>query len=311
MRTAVRRVRNAVMKDLGLPEDMLTFVNYPTRFDRRETDAALKGSGIECPNLHDYAWRLWDYWERHLDPALFIDRSLKGTVAGKVVLVTGGSSGIGLAAACKFAQAGAITIICARDNDKLAEAVKEIRAFAGKEAQVHSYSVDIADEADCAAFIQKLSGDRWIQVSNQKTATGATSPQLAPVVSVTPSPTPAAVAQDDGGELDKGTAALKARRFEAAKAAFTKAVERVPANADAHAGLAHALYELQSAAAAQAEAKKALDLGPSNARANLVLGLIAYDRQKNQEAGGYLKRYLELAPSGEHAADVKMILKSL
>lgn len=29
----VRRVRNAVMKDLGLPEDMLTFVNYPTRFD--------------------------------------------------------------------------------------------------------------------------------------------------------------------------------------------------------------------------------------------------------------------------------------
>jgi hypothetical protein len=45
----VRRVRNAVMKDLGLPEDMLTFINYPTRFDRRETDAALKGSGIECP----------------------------------------------------------------------------------------------------------------------------------------------------------------------------------------------------------------------------------------------------------------------
>src|SRR5205814_9296404 len=51
----VRRVRNAVMKDLGLPEDILTFVNYPTRFDCRETLAALKGSGIECPNLKDYA----------------------------------------------------------------------------------------------------------------------------------------------------------------------------------------------------------------------------------------------------------------
>jgi hypothetical protein len=36
---------------------------------------------------------LWDYWERHLDPDLFIDRSLKGTVGGKVVLVTGGSLG--------------------------------------------------------------------------------------------------------------------------------------------------------------------------------------------------------------------------
>jgi hypothetical protein len=65
------------MKDLGLPEDMFTFINYPTRFDCREMQAALKGSGIECPNLHDYAWRLWDYWERHLDPDLFIDRSLR------------------------------------------------------------------------------------------------------------------------------------------------------------------------------------------------------------------------------------------
>jgi len=152
----VRRIRNAVIKDLGIPEDMLTFVNYPTRFDRRETDAALKGSGIECPNLHDYAWRLWDYWERHLDPALFIDRTLRGTVGGKVVLITGGSSGIGLSAACRFAEAGAITIICARGEDKLGEAVKEIKAAAGKDAKVFSYSVDIADEASCAEFVKKL-----------------------------------------------------------------------------------------------------------------------------------------------------------
>ena len=155
----VRRVRAAVMKDLGLPDDMFTFINFPTRYDCRDTTAALKGSGIACPNLKDYAWRLWDYWERHLDPDLFIDRSLKGTVGGKVVLVTGGSSGIGLAAAMKFAEAGAITIICARDADKLEEAVKEIKAFAGKSANVHSYSVDIADEAGCKAFIDQLTAD--------------------------------------------------------------------------------------------------------------------------------------------------------
>jgi len=152
----VRRIRNAVMKDLGLPEDIFTFVNYPTRFDRRETDAALKGSGIECPNLHDYAWRLWDYWERHLDPDLFIDRSLKGTVGGKVVLVTGGSSGIGLAAAIKFAQAGAVTVICGRDADKLEQAEREIRQAAGPQAQVFGYSVDIADPAGCDAFVRTL-----------------------------------------------------------------------------------------------------------------------------------------------------------
>ena len=149
----VRRVRNAVMKDLGLPEDMLTFVNYPTRFDCRETLAALKGSGVECPNLKDYAWRLWDYWERHLDPELFIDRTLKGTVAGKVVLITGGSSGIGLAAAHKFAEAGATTIICGRDQDKLDEACAEAKA---KGYAFIAYPADIADMADCDRFVQLL-----------------------------------------------------------------------------------------------------------------------------------------------------------
>ncbi|MCG2655130.1 MAG: SDR family oxidoreductase [Hydrogenophaga sp.] len=149
----VRRVYRAIMQDLGLPEDMMNFVNYPTRFDCRDTLAALKGSGIECPNLKDYAWRLWDYWERHLDPDLHIDRSLKGTVAGKVVLVTGGSSGIGLAAAHKFAEAGAITLICGRDQDKLDEACKEAR---GKGYQFIAYPADIADMADADRFVQLL-----------------------------------------------------------------------------------------------------------------------------------------------------------
>lgn len=149
----VRRVRNAIMKDLGLPEDMLTFINYPTRFDCRETLAALEGTGVACPNLKDYAWRLWDYWERHLDPDLHIDRSLRGTVAGKVVLVTGGSSGIGLAAAHKFAEAGAITLICGRDVDKLEEACKEAKA---KGYSFVAYPADIADMADCDRFVKQL-----------------------------------------------------------------------------------------------------------------------------------------------------------
>jgi NAD(P)-dependent dehydrogenase (short-subunit alcohol dehydrogenase family) len=151
--TPVRRLHKAIMTDLGVPEDILTFVNYPTRFDCRETLAALKGSGIKCPNLHDYAWRLWDYWERHLDPDLHIDRSLRGTVAGKVVLVTGGSSGIGLATAHKFAEAGATTVICGRDQDKLDEACKEATA---RGYRFIAYSVDISDKADCERFIKAL-----------------------------------------------------------------------------------------------------------------------------------------------------------
>jgi NAD(P)-dependent dehydrogenase (short-subunit alcohol dehydrogenase family) len=151
--TPVRRIQKAIMKDLGLPEDILTFVNYPTRFDCREATAALKGSGIEVPALETYAWRLWDFWERHLDPDLLIDRTLKGTVKGKVVLITGGSSGIGLATAHRVAAAGATTIIIARDPEKLAAAKKAIEE---KGYSVITYSADVSDASQCEELVRKL-----------------------------------------------------------------------------------------------------------------------------------------------------------
>jgi NAD(P)-dependent dehydrogenase (short-subunit alcohol dehydrogenase family)/thioester reductase-like protein len=154
--TPVRRIRDAVMKDLGLPEGILQFINYPTRFDCRDATAALRGSGIECPRLADYAYRLWDYWERNLDPDLFIDRTLKGQVQGRVVLVTGGSSGIGLAAAKKIAAAGAITVIVGREQDKLDAAKKEIEAGLGDNAnggRVVTFSADLANYDSCDKLV--------------------------------------------------------------------------------------------------------------------------------------------------------------
>src|SRR4029078_265516 len=64
--------------------------------------------------------------------------------------------GIGLAAACKFAEAGAITVICARDEAKLIEAKKEILAAAGKGAVVETYSADIAEEASSKGMVDWL-----------------------------------------------------------------------------------------------------------------------------------------------------------
>lgn len=154
--TPVRRIQRAVMKDLGLPDDILQFINYPTRFDNRETEKALAGSGISVPKLEDYAWKLWDYWERRLDPDLFIDRSLKGRVAGKVVLITGGSSGIGKAAALKIAEAGAITIIVARDMEKINETLAEARE---RGLTIIAYSADVGDEQQCAELVAKLNAE--------------------------------------------------------------------------------------------------------------------------------------------------------
>ena len=80
------------------------FLNCHTRFDCRKTLAELQGTGVASPNLKDYACHLWYYWERLLDPDLHIDRFLRGAAAGQVVLVTGGSSGIGLAATHKLTR---------------------------------------------------------------------------------------------------------------------------------------------------------------------------------------------------------------
>jgi len=138
----VRRIINQVLSDLGIPKDVLSFFNYPTSFDTREADRALKGSGIAVPPLEDYAWVLWDYWERHLDPELFIDRSLSGHVRDKVVLVTGGSSGIGKATAMMMAEAGAKVIVVARKEAELAETKKEIEDEGGT---AFTYACDLAD----------------------------------------------------------------------------------------------------------------------------------------------------------------------
>ncbi|MGI9246522.1 MAG: SDR family oxidoreductase, partial [Steroidobacteraceae bacterium] len=149
----VRRIWAALMKDLGLPEDILRFINYPTRFDCRETTRALKGTGIAVPPLDTYAWRLWDYWERHLDPDLFMDSTLRGQVAGKLVLVTGASSGIGKATAFKLAEAGAQVLTIAHDPEQLAEAVRE---FAAAGYRLHAYVGDLADMASAEAVLDRL-----------------------------------------------------------------------------------------------------------------------------------------------------------
>lgn len=151
--TPVRRIKNAIMKDLGLPDSIFDFINYPTRFDCRETLRVLKGTDIAVPPLDSYAWKLWDYWERHLDPDLFIDRTLRGQVQGRVVLVTGGSSGIGKATLQKIAEAGAIAITVARDAQKLEDTRRELEA-AG--LTIHTYTADIASKEDCEALVKTL-----------------------------------------------------------------------------------------------------------------------------------------------------------
>ncbi|HYK47914.1 MAG TPA: SDR family oxidoreductase [Parafilimonas sp.] len=72
----------------------------------------------------------------------------------KVVVVTGGSSGIGLALAKQFAQQHARLILIARDEEKL-QAAKIIAEKNGA-ASVFPISIDITDNAAVIATIKKI-----------------------------------------------------------------------------------------------------------------------------------------------------------
>lgn len=68
------------------------------------------------------------------------------TLSGKTILITGGGSGLGLAMAKGFVEAGANVAICGRTEEKLIKAVAEINAVR-ETAEVHHYVCDVRDHA--------------------------------------------------------------------------------------------------------------------------------------------------------------------
>jgi NAD(P)-dependent dehydrogenase (short-subunit alcohol dehydrogenase family) len=143
----VKRITDQVLADLGIPRSVLVYINYPADFDSTKTQTALEGTGISVPPLASYAERLWDYWERNLDPDLFKDRSLSGAIGGKVVLITGASSGIGKATAIKCGAAGANVLLVARTPEKLEETSTEIED-AGGTAHIHQCDLSNIEDVE-------------------------------------------------------------------------------------------------------------------------------------------------------------------
>ena len=152
----LKDVRRTMLADFGIPEEVLEHVGFTAQFDTRDTERALAGTEIAVPDLDTYADKLWDYWERNLDPDLFRDRSFAHAVNGKVVLITGASSGIGQAAAFKIAAAGGIPLLVARSADKLEETKQEIEAKGGT---AYTYSADLSDLDSIDALVEQVLSD--------------------------------------------------------------------------------------------------------------------------------------------------------
>ncbi len=141
----VKRIRHQLFHDLGIPPAAMENRDFRAQFDARDSQRALSGTGIAVPPLSTYAPRLWDYWERNLDPDLFRERSLSSSIKGKKVLITGASSGIGLETALKVGEAGGEVLLVSRTREKLEEVASQIEELGGT---AHVHPADLSDLED-------------------------------------------------------------------------------------------------------------------------------------------------------------------
>src|SRR5207302_423540 len=145
--------KKQLLDRFGIPETALAYMDYRATFDASAATAALQGSGVSCPPLRDYAWRIWDYWERHLDPDLPNPRNLRRVLNDRVVVITGASSGIGHAVAQRVAAAGAQAVAVARSLDKLEALKADVEQAGGRCASYPPrFAAYVASKAALDAF---------------------------------------------------------------------------------------------------------------------------------------------------------------
>jgi NAD(P)-dependent dehydrogenase (short-subunit alcohol dehydrogenase family) len=135
-------VQRQISSAIGIPLSIFGYVVNRARFDDSNARAALAGSGIECPKLDTYADKLWTYWEMHLHHDYKVTRRAVAKLAGKVVVVTGASSGIGSALAKKLAIAGAKVVLVARTRERLEETRDALAAMGG---DAYVFPCDLTD----------------------------------------------------------------------------------------------------------------------------------------------------------------------
>ena len=78
----------------------------------------------------------------------------------KVVLITGGSRGLGLALAREFAREGARVVICGRDRDTLERAQREL---ANQRVQTLAIPCDVTDRQQVSHLVRTIN-QRWHRV---------------------------------------------------------------------------------------------------------------------------------------------------
>ncbi|MET8430552.1 SDR family oxidoreductase [Nocardia sp. NPDC004860] len=151
----VPAVRDFLLERFGIPAEVAPHTSFESTFVSESTRAQLRGSGIEVPAFEDYAAALWKYWRANLDPDRA--RRIEGDrLAGRIVLITGASTGIGLATAHAVAKRGATVLMVARTEEDLNAAAAEVRAESGA---AQAYICDITDEKSVELLVKQVLAD--------------------------------------------------------------------------------------------------------------------------------------------------------
>ncbi|KIA62607.1 SDR family oxidoreductase [Nocardia vulneris] len=138
----VASVRDFLLEQLGIPAAVAPHTSFAAEFISDSTRAQLRGSGLSVPPFESYAERLWSYWRAHLDTHRDRPEITDDPLSGRIVLITGASSGIGLATAHAVARRGATVLMVARGKDDLSDAADSVRAEGGV---AYDYPCDITD----------------------------------------------------------------------------------------------------------------------------------------------------------------------
>ncbi|MEC3918713.1 SDR family oxidoreductase [Nocardia sp. CDC160] len=149
----VPTVRDFLLERFGIPAEVAPHTSFESTFVSESTRAQLRG--IEVPAFEDYAETLWKYWRANLDP----DRARRvegDRLEGRIVLITGASSGIGLATAHAVAKRGATVLMVARTEEDLEAAAAQVRAESGA---AQAYTCDITDEKSVELLVKQVLAD--------------------------------------------------------------------------------------------------------------------------------------------------------
>ncbi len=156
---ATKFLREQLMGDFDIPPEVSTAKNADVSYSTTNLEAAIADAGIDCPRPERYLPALWHYWALHLDPDREEAIRWRDAFAGKKVLITGASSGIGEALATKCAEVGAHVICVARREELLEDLVSRITEQGGS---ADYFVADLAElegaDALIAAVLERHGG---------------------------------------------------------------------------------------------------------------------------------------------------------